>query len=144
MAPAPETFPHAILLTGPPGVGKTTVVRRVAEGLAGRRVRGFTTEEIREGRARVGFRLKTFDGRSFVFARAGAHSPHRVGRYGVDVAALDAIAESVLSLSDAVEVYVMTRSGRWSVFRRGSSRRQRRFSIRASPWSRPLPPVEVA
>lgn len=39
---------HILLLTGPPGVGKTTVVRRVAAELGARRIRGFTTEEIRE------------------------------------------------------------------------------------------------
>ena len=38
---------HALLLTGPPGVGKTTVVRRVVVDLGASRARGFTTEEIR-------------------------------------------------------------------------------------------------
>src|ERR687897_879407 len=39
---------HTLLLTGAAGVGKTTVIRRVAEALHDRRIQGFLTEEIRE------------------------------------------------------------------------------------------------
>jgi len=49
--------PRILLLTGAPGVGKTTLVRRAAEGLSGLRVAGFTTEEIRDGGRRRGFRV---------------------------------------------------------------------------------------
>ena len=87
---------HALLLTGPPGVGKTTVVRRVAAGLAGRRIRGFTTEEIRIGGQRVGFRLETFDGRSVTLAHVDMCSRHQVGKYRVDVATLDDLVGSAL------------------------------------------------
>ncbi len=52
-----------LLLTGPPGTGKTTAIERIAEGLASRRLAGFTTEEVRQGKRRVGFRIRTFDGR---------------------------------------------------------------------------------
>ena len=46
----------ALLLTGVPGVGKTTVIRKVADALAARRVRGFLTREMRSRGRRVGFR----------------------------------------------------------------------------------------
>jgi nucleoside-triphosphatase THEP1 len=36
-----------LLLTGAPGVGKTTVIRRVAMQLEMRQLRGFYTEEMR-------------------------------------------------------------------------------------------------
>jgi nucleoside-triphosphatase len=50
---------RTLLLTGRPGVGKTTVIKKVAEAL-GDRAGGFYTEEIRgaEGRRR-GFQLVT-------------------------------------------------------------------------------------
>ena len=38
-----EAKPQVLLLTGVPGIGKTTVVRRVAARLEGRRLKGFTT-----------------------------------------------------------------------------------------------------
>lgn len=90
-----------LLLTGPPGVGKTTVIRRVAQGLSGRRIRGFTTEEVREGGERVGFRIETFDGDSAFLAHVQIQSKHRVGRYGVDLAALDRVVDSALSPGQA-------------------------------------------
>src|SRR5438105_11951431 len=47
----------ALLLTGVPGVGKTTVLRRVKDRLAGKQLRGFLTDEIRSRRGeRLGFR----------------------------------------------------------------------------------------
>ncbi len=89
--------PHALLLTGPPGVGKTTVIRRAAEQLPRLKVRGFTTEEIREAGQRVGFRIETFDGVSAVLAHLKIRSPHRVGKYGVDLTALERIAADQLA-----------------------------------------------
>ncbi len=42
------TTPKNVLLTGPPGCGKTTVVRRVIEQLGDRCLAGFYTQEIRQ------------------------------------------------------------------------------------------------
>jgi nucleoside-triphosphatase len=92
---------RALLLTGAPGSGKTTVLRRVAAGLEGRPVCGFLTEEIREGRERVGFRIETFNRESGVLAHVGIRSPYRVSRYFVDVATLDRIVAASLDVPDA-------------------------------------------
>ena len=78
-----------LLLTGRPGVGKTTVIMRLAERLANRRVAGFYTQEIREGGRRQGFRATTFSGEIIVLAHIEIRSRQRVGRYGVDVAAFE-------------------------------------------------------
>ncbi len=110
--PAKQRSQHAILLTGMPGVGKTTVIRRVAEGLRRKRIRGFTTEEIREGGQRLGFRLDTLDGRSSVLAHVEIRSRHRVGRYGVDIPALEQVVESALALDRATELYLIDEIGK--------------------------------
>ncbi len=65
---ASEMTAHALLLTGVPGVGKTTIVSKVAAGLSGRRSRGFVTDEIREGGRRVGFEIRTFGGKTRTLA----------------------------------------------------------------------------
>jgi nucleoside-triphosphatase len=90
-----------LLLTGVPGVGKTTVLRRFKDALAGQRMRGFLTDEIRSGRGeRLGFRIETLDGRTARLAGIGLRSPHKVGRYGVDVGALDAVGVPALALDE--------------------------------------------
>jgi len=103
---------HAILLTGMPGIGKTTIIRRVAESLCDRRLGGFVTDEIRRGHDRVGFRLKTFQGQSAVLAHVELAGPQRVGRYGVDVAALDTVVEAALDPKAAVELFLVDEIGK--------------------------------
>jgi nucleoside-triphosphatase len=53
---------------------------------------GFLTEEIRKGGRRVGFRLRTLAGAEAVLAHARFSGPPRVGRYGVDLEALEELA----------------------------------------------------
>lgn len=77
------------LLTGPPGIGKTTAMRRIVAALARRKIGGFTTGEIREKGERVGFGLESFDGARAVLAHVGIASSHRISRYGVDLGPLE-------------------------------------------------------
>ncbi|MGQ9631763.1 MAG: NTPase [bacterium] len=81
-----------LLITGPPGVGKTTAIRKIAEGLAECHPAGFYTEEIRSGERRVGFKIETLDGREGVLSHVEMGGPHRVGRYGVDVRGFEGLA----------------------------------------------------
>lgn len=74
-----------VLLTGVPGVGKTTLIRALADRLAVYQPAGFYTEEIREQEIRKGFQLITLDGRRQMLAHVGHLGPHRIGRYRVDV-----------------------------------------------------------
>ncbi len=80
-----------ILITGKPGVGKTTCVERLARRLPADHRLGFLTREIRENEQRVGFAIETFDGLRRVLSHVRFSSPYRVGKYGVDVSALEDI-----------------------------------------------------
>ncbi len=59
---------HVLLITGTPGIGKTTVIRRTAEWLGLKGLRGFYTKKIREDGERRGFRLMSFDGTARIIA----------------------------------------------------------------------------
>ncbi len=103
--------PHVLLITGAPGVGKTTVIRRVADALEDERLRGFYTEEIREKGERRGFRLASFDGEAHIIAHADFPKGHRVGKYGVDVRVLDEAA-ALLRPDPNARVYLVDEIGK--------------------------------
>jgi nucleoside-triphosphatase len=107
------TTPPALLLTGRPGCGKTTAIRRAVDRIGPARCAGFYTEEVREGGTRIGFDVVTLDGRRGPLARAGAPGP-RVGRYGVDVTAFEALGVDALArgLDRRVSVLVVDEIGK--------------------------------
>ena len=81
----------AILITGAPGCGKTTIMQRVIDRLTGSKC-GFFTREIRQGGVRKGFELVTLDGRQDILAHVDLKSKQRVGKYGVNLSALNGLA----------------------------------------------------
>ena len=74
-----------ILITGYPGVGKTTLIIKVANRLKAYNPIGFYTEEIRKTGRRLGFKLVSFDGCENVLAHVDIQSQHRVSKYRVDI-----------------------------------------------------------
>jgi nucleoside-triphosphatase len=88
---------RTLLLTGRPGIGKTTIIKAVAEAL-GAHAGGFYTAEMRGPGGRKGFRLITLDGQEAVMAHVALRGGGRpqVGRYGVDVAAIERVGVAAL------------------------------------------------
>jgi len=78
------------LLTGRPGCGKTTLIRRLVEGL-GVPAGGFYTEEVRRAGGREGFALITLDGQTATLASVHSPSRRRVSKYGVNVESIDEV-----------------------------------------------------
>jgi len=116
-----------VLLTGRPGIGKTTVFMRVLSRLKekGIRIAGFMCPEVREGRARVGFKIVDIRTgkwawlalRSDKAVEMGKSGSLRIGKYvviedealsvglkaleglsGVDVLAIDELGPMELSI----------------------------------------------
>jgi nucleoside-triphosphatase len=95
-----------LLLEGRPGAGKTTVARRLVELLraGGMEVSGFTTEELREGRRRVGFAVESVSGDRAVMAHVDLPGPPRVGKYGIDLPGFERVALPALAARGRVVV----------------------------------------
>jgi nucleoside-triphosphatase len=110
-----------VLLTGRPGCGKTTLIQRVVKDLA-LPAGGFYTEEIRERRERVGFKIVTLDGKESVFAHVNFKTQQRLGKYGLDLSPLETIGiEAVCEALRARQLTVIDEIGpmeiRSSLFR---------------------------
>jgi nucleoside-triphosphatase len=96
----------AFLLTGRPGCGKTTLIRRLVEGL-GVPAGGFYTEEIRHGGRREGFALITLDGQTATLASVHTPSHRRVSKYGVDLEAIDEVGVPAIERATAASALVV-------------------------------------
>ena len=80
-----------IFLTGAPSSGKTTVIKKVIAGLD-HPVNGcYTQEERVEGR-RVGFLMKTLDGREGYLGHQDIDSEFHIRRYGVSIENIETVA----------------------------------------------------
>jgi nucleoside-triphosphatase len=98
-----------LLLVGASDSGKATAARRIVAMLPPGKVGGFLTEEIREGGSRVGFRIARLDGPAAILAHVDFDSKCRVGKYRVNVDALDQLFAPELPEADA---YVLDEIGR--------------------------------
>jgi nucleoside-triphosphatase len=78
-----------LLITGLPGVGKTTLIRKLYEALKDFHPIGFYTAEIREEGMRKGFELVNLEGKRGVLSHVDIKSRNRVGRYKVDVSGFE-------------------------------------------------------
>ena len=107
---------RAYLLSGQPGCGKTTVIRK-ALAEAGTSAGGFYTEEMRDRGARRGFRIVTVDGGSAALADVAFSSRYRVGKYGVDVDGMEEVA--VPAIREAMrsrDIVVIDEIGKMELF----------------------------
>jgi nucleoside-triphosphatase len=102
-----------LLLTGPAGVDRATVLREAAEILDGWRLTGFTTERI-ESDDRRGYRsVSVGDGPNVLIARTDDPSEPRVDGCAVDVAAIDEIASATLRVDpEEVDAVLVDEIGR--------------------------------
>jgi len=106
-----------ILLTGPPGCGKSTLIERIVRR-PGRPATGFYTREIREKGQRVGFSITTLDGNKGVLAHTTIRGAPRVGRYGVNMGDIDRIAVPSLIPDDPAAIVVIDEIGKMECFSR--------------------------
>jgi nucleoside-triphosphatase len=107
---------QTLVLTGRPGVGKTTIVKHIAQAF-GNRAGGFYTEEILGPGGRKGFRVITLDGQRGMLAHVDVRSRSKVGRYGVNVTDFERVGVAALRRAiESAEIVIFDEIGRMELF----------------------------
>ena len=101
-----------ILITGSPGIGKTTLIKRISHDLQYLNPAGFYTEEIRAEGIRKGFSLVSLDGRRATLSHIEIASRHRVGKYGVDIAAFEDFLDHIAFFNPDIGVIIIDEIGK--------------------------------
>ncbi|KAH1129637.1 hypothetical protein J1N35_001015 [Gossypium stocksii] len=114
-----------ILVTGPPGVGKTTLIMRICENLKlsnpNIKLQGFYSQEIRQGGERVGFEVVTLDGRRARLASSTISSSESrqwpaVGKYKVDIASFESLVLPELKIREDTGLFIVDEVGKMELF----------------------------
>ncbi|CAN1170266.1 Cancer-related nucleoside-triphosphatase homolog [Linum perenne] len=120
------------LVTGPPGVGKTTLIMRVLESLKlsnpNLNIQGFYTREVRGGRGgnqRVGFEVVSLDGRKAPLSSISSESElclmsrpdwPTVGKYRVDIQSFESVALPELQVRKGTHLFIIDEVGKMELF----------------------------
>jgi len=105
-----------ILITGLPGVGKTTLIKKLSKALKDFHPVGFYTEEIREGSKRKGFELISLEGKRGLLSHVDTQSPHRVGRYSVEVKGFEDFLEVIPFFNPSIHLIIIDEIGKMECF----------------------------
>jgi nucleoside-triphosphatase len=98
------TLKPLILVTGPPGIGKTSILRRTVEELKNRKyaVGGMVCREVREAGVRVGFEIMDLStGQRGWLAHVNQPTGPKIGKYHVNLTDLEVVG--VNAILDAIE-----------------------------------------
>jgi nucleoside-triphosphatase len=107
-------------MTGSPGVGKTTLLLKVAEALKARgyRVGGMISRDVRTSGSRVGFEVKDFrsGNKGWLASVHGQRGP-QVGRYRVNIDDLNSVGvKAILEACEKLDVVVVDEIGPMELF----------------------------
>lgn len=105
-----------LLITGNPGVGKTTVLVWLAEYLAEYHPAGFITREIREEGVRKGFLLVSCSGQKRVLSHVDISSPVRVGKYKIDLSGFEEFLKEIHLTEEGTELVMIDEIGKMECY----------------------------
>ena len=112
MHPKMEMIKKNILITGLPGVGKTTLIQELSRELNHLHPVGFYTAEIREEGVRKGFDLISHDGKRGLLSHTDIKSPDRVGKYRVDIKGFEDFLDAIPFFNPLTRLIVIDEIGK--------------------------------
>jgi nucleoside-triphosphatase len=109
-----------LILTGAPGVGKTTLLTKTVDALKtkGVRVGGMITREVREGNVRVGFEILDLTSNKHGWlAHVNGQGDLQVGKYHVNLKDLDNVgAAAIMQALEKCDVIAIDEIGPMELF----------------------------
>lgn len=109
-------MPNNILISGYPGVGKTTLINKIIKEL-NCKIGGFYTSEKRENGKRTGFYITNFSGNQMVMADVNSPSSYRVSKYGVNIEAFAKIGIPALEkANESADLIIVDEIGKMEMF----------------------------
>ncbi len=105
-----------IFLTGAPASGKTTIIKKVVKSLSVP-ARGFYTEEEKKDGQRVGFLMKTLDGKEGYLAHQDIKSDFYIRRYKVSIENIETIAVPAITPGNN-QIIILDEIGKMECFSR--------------------------
>jgi nucleoside-triphosphatase len=105
-----------ILITGQPGIGKTTLIKKLSDELREFQPVGFYTAEMRQQGIRKGFELVSLSGTTGILSHTDIQSPYRVGRYRVNIKGFENFLDSISFLAPSVRLVIVDEIGKMECF----------------------------
>jgi len=105
-----------LLVTGLPGVGKTTLIKKLSEALKDFHPVGFYTEEIRERGERKGFELISLEGKRGLLSHKEIRSSYKVGQYKVDIKSFEEFLDSISFFNPLTHLIIIDEIGKMECF----------------------------
>ncbi len=111
---------RVLLLTGPPGIGKTTLITKTAIALnaKGYHIGGIISKEIRQNHERLGFELINLTTNEHAWlAHISQKEGPQIGKYKVSIENLDRVATQAISTAiKTCEVIIIDEIGPMELF----------------------------
>ena len=105
-------MPNNVVITGAPGIGKTTLIKHLIRDLAPVIIRGFYKEAIFENNIIKGYRLVTTELHEQILAHVYFEGPEKIENFGVNIDGLNKLVDSELNLNSRAELFIIDEIGR--------------------------------